>query len=633
MDSDPLDLQLQQQVQFSQLLNQISTEICKTLDLDEVLEVACHLLGQALGCSRVSVLIRKTDEDDFLITRGEYRQGEIASQIGLQLPIANDPHLQALMERPGVLAIARLEEAAELGDQGQAIAAALGIQSMLAVATRYQGQVNGILGLHQCDRQREWLPWEEALVEGVAGQLAIAINQARLYDEMRHRAERESLLRLVTNQIRQTLNLPVIQQTVVQEVRKLLNTDRVVIYKFDQDWNGTVVVEDVIAPWCSVLGEIGQDDCFSGNYAHLYLGGRVRAINDVEKAGLNTCHVEFLQRLQVKANLIVPIVIGAQLWGLLIAHECRSTRRWQRWETDLLEQLANQVAIAIQQAELYARSQAQTQQIRTTLEQLQTAQMQLIQSEKLSLLGQVTAGVAHEVNNAMNFVHANLPHAQGYAASLFEALDRYRQAAPEAHDRLDAIDEDLDLDYLRRDFPLMLQSMRDGASRVREVVLALRRFAHLDEANHKAIDLHESIDSCLVILRHRLDMGVKVTKEYGALPPIHCRAGQLNQVFLNLINNAIDAGGDATQLTIRSWQVDPQTVCISFKDNGPGVPLELRERIFEPLFTTKDKTEARGLGLSICREIVVNGHRGRLQCISSPGEGAEFQVELPIKLA
>jgi FOG: GAF domain len=259
---------------------------------------------------------------------------------------------------------------------------------MLAVATRYQGEMNGIIGLHQCDREREWTHWEQQLLEGVASQLAIAINQAKLYSKTRRQAERESLLRLIGNQIRSTLDLGTILETAVREVRQLLQCDRVIIYQFEDNWQGKVVVENMTVPWPSILGDMGADKCFRGDYAELYQQGRVKAINDIFNAGLEPCHVDFLDRLQVKANLIVPIVTSrseedsiptagssnlkfpGKLWGLLIAHECGDTRNWQRQEMELLSQLADQMAIAIQQAELYSKvreaavkSQAQTQQL------------------------------------------------------------------------------------------------------------------------------------------------------------------------------------------------------------------------------------------------------------------------------
>jgi two-component system NtrC family sensor kinase len=192
------------------------------------------------------------------------------------------------------LAVTKFLDFPGLNAQTRNIAEALEIKSMLAVATRYQGEMNGIIGLHQCDREREWTHWEQQLLEGVASQLAIAINQAKLYSKTRRQAERESLLRLIGNQIRSTLDLGTILETAVREVRQLLQCDRVIIYQFEDNWQGKVVVENMTVPWPSILGDMGADKCFRGDYAETLPARRVKAINDIFNAGLEPCHVDFL---------------------------------------------------------------------------------------------------------------------------------------------------------------------------------------------------------------------------------------------------------------------------------------------------------------------------------------------------
>jgi two-component system NtrC family sensor kinase len=301
-----------------------------------------------------------------------------------------------------------------------------------------------------------------------------------------------------------------------------------------------------------------------------------------------------------------------------------------------LQQLADQVAIAIQQAELYAQvqtaateSQAQAATLKATLEELQTTQMQLLQSEKLSSLGQMVAGVAHEINNAITFIHANLPYAQRYAHALIQAIALYEEGCPELPEAIAHAIAEQELDYVREDFPKLISSMQEGTKRIREIVLTLRNFSRLDEAERKVVDLHEGIDSTLVILQHRMKTGVTIEKIYGELPPVECHAGQINQVFLNLLTNALDAAGEKANITIQTWYEADQAT-ISIRDDGPGIPPELQERIFDPFFTTKEVGEGTGLGLSICYQIVVKGHQGRLQCCSQPGAGAEFRVVLPV---
>lgn len=634
--------ELHREVQMSQLLNEINNQVRSTLDLDEVLQAACHLLGETFNCSRVSILVNESEEGDWLITRGEYKTDDYTSQLGTRVPLADNPHLHRLMSQSGPLAVTRFLEFPSLGEETRQLVQALGIKSMLAIATSYQGKINGIIGLHQCDREREWSQWEQDLLEGVASQLAIAINQAQLYSATRAAAQRESLLRLITNQIRSTLDLNTVLNTAVRGVRKLLNTDRVVIYRFLEDWAGEIVVEDLHVPWPSIFGGIVADNCFKTDHAKLYKQGRVRAIDDIHNSGLNTCHADFLEQLQVKANLIVPINMPGYLWGLLIAHECHSTRHWKQGEIELLEQLGDQMAIAISQAELYQKVQdsatqyqAQAEELELTLNELKATQQQLIQSEKLSSLGQLVAGVAHEINNANNFVHANLFYIQEYVEALKKAVDIYEGEASKIPEEIAQLNEEVDLDYIRSDSPNLISSMQQGSDRIRKIVQNLRNFSRLDEAGIKPVNLSEGLESSLSMLQHRFSPELKIHKHYHVPGRVECHPAQMNQVFFNLIDNALDAiasnPGTEGELTLKISEPYPNWVSISIKDNGPGIAQEIQDEIFNPFFTTKPVGKGTGLGLSLCYQIIVKGHNGKIRCISE-GDGTEFILELPIKM-
>jgi signal transduction histidine kinase len=634
--------ELQREVQRSRLLNEINNQVRSTLDLDEVLQAACHLLGETFNCSRVSILVNESEAGDWLITRGEYKTDDYASQLGTRVPLADNPHLHQLMSQAEPLAVTRFSEFPGLGEETLQLVQSLGIKSMLAIAASYQGKVNGIVGLHQCDREREWSSWEQDLLEAVASQLAIAINQAQLYSATRAAAQRESLLRLITNQIRSTLDLKTVLKTAVRGVRKLLNTDRVVIYRFLEDWSGEIVVEDLHVPWPSIFGEIVADNCFKTDHAELYKQGRVRAIDDIHNSGLSPCHANFLAQLQVKANLIVPINMPGHLWGLLIAHECHSTRHWTQGEIELLEQLGVQMAIAISQAELYqkvqdsaAQYQAQTEQLKLTLQELKATQQQLIQSEKLSSLGQLVAGVAHEINNANNFIHANLFYIQEYVDALKQAVDIYESAASQIPPEIAELNEEVDLDYIRSDSTNLISSMQQGSDRIRKIVQNLRNFSRLDEAGAKPVNLSEGLESSLSMLQHRFPPELKIHKHYQAQRRVECHPAQINQVFFNLIDNALDAiaanPGTEGELTLSICEPYPHWVSISIKDNGPGISPEIQDEIFNPFFTTKPVGKGTGLGLSLCYQIIVKGHNGKIRCISE-GQGTEFIVELPLKM-
>ncbi|HEY9624429.1 MAG TPA: GAF domain-containing protein [Crinalium sp.] len=635
---------IQQQIQQLTLTNRIYSEICKTLDLNEMLANVCRLLGQAVNCDRIRILIAESDNQDVLMVRGEY-QADISPGVGVRVFTADHPHLQALINSPSLSEI--VWSSGSLRQDAAGTAAEwlddhyIGWASPLV----YQGQFHGVVefirrGYFPEDGNTAyWTHTEQQLITEVIQRLTAAIDQAKCHEAVQHQMQRESLLRLITNQIHRTLDLDVILQTAVQEVRRFLKTDRVLIYQFGEQWQGKVVIEEVGEGWQSTLGDFSQDNCFSADYARLYEGGRVRAIDNILEAGLDSCHVEFLQRLQVKANLIVPILTGGKLWGLLLAHECCNPRAWQTWEAELLRQIATQMAIAIQQAELYAQVQAsatqaqsQTQQLQDTLDELKNTQMQLVQTEKLSSLGQMVAGVAHEINNAINFIHANLPYAQSYADALEQTVRIYESHYPQPA-AIAELNASVELDYVRQDFPKLLQSMKEGTKRVREIVLTLRNFSRVDESNRKPINLHEGLESTLLILQHRMKAGAKVIKQYGQIPLVECHAGQINQVFLNILSNALDAAGNQAEITIKTWSINSNWVGISIADNGPGIPADIQARIFDPFFTTKEIGQGTGLGLSICYQIICQGHGGQIRCISQPGQGTEFRIELPVSNA
>ena len=299
---------------------------------------------------------------------------------------------------------------------------------------------------------------------------------------------------------------------------------------------------------------------------------------------------------------------------------------------------------ALRRSEAQAREQAQ--QLSKALYELQRSQSQLIQNEKMSSLGQLVAGIAHEINNPTSFIHGNVHHAKEYVDDLLEVLKLYQQALPNSPVEIEDKVEAIDLEFLVKDLPKLLESMGMGAKRVLDIVQSLKNFSRVDESQMKAVDIHTGIDSTLMILQNRLDGRVKqrvirVIKEYGILPAVECLPGPLNQVFMNILTNAIEAleglvvsGNSPTknpQIWIRTAVTDANEVTISIADNGPGIPQKLLNKIFDPFFTTQPIGKGTGLGLSVCYQIVVEKHGGQLQCISAPGEGAEFVIKIPIR--
>ena len=299
-----------------------------------------------------------------------------------------------------------------------------------------------------------------------------------------------------------------------------------------------------------------------------------------------------------------------------------------------------------------AELEEKNQLLETAMVELKQAQIQLIQQEKMSGLGQLVAGIAHEVNNPMNFISGNLRHLKESTQDLLEFVNVYRQQ-PQTSPEVEQLADEIDLEFLQQDLPSMLTSMQVGAERIRQIVLSLRNFSRMDEAALKLVDIHEGIDNTLLILQHRLKAkldrsAVDVVKDYAPLPLVECYAGQLNQALMNVLLNSIDAleeretheqkqaeqasatiDGSPKQITIRTHKLPNNWIEIEIADNGGGISAIIQQRMFEPFFTTKPVGKGTGMGLSISYQIIVEKHHGKLTCRSEQGHGTEFVIHIP----
>ncbi|WP_242030852.1 MULTISPECIES: ATP-binding protein [unclassified Limnothrix] len=343
------------------------------------------------------------------------------------------------------------------------------------------------------------------------------------------------------------------------------------------------------------------------------------------------------------------VLSGIAVWWWVLTDESRELAEEEldnqnlQLQQEVRDREAAEAALQDLAKDLEQRVKQRTAQLSEALTVLKKAQTQLVQTEKMSSLGQMVAGVAHEINNPVNFIHGNLEHACNYVQDVLALLVAYQLAFPKATPEILELADEIDVTFVQEDLPKLLKSMRVGTDRIREIVLSLRTFSRLDEAEVKSVDIHAGLDSTLMILSNRLKAtdqrpAIQIQKHYGELSPIECYAGQMNQVFMNLLTNAIDAidedkRGDREppQIAITTTLADPETVQIVITDNGPGIAPEVQRNLFDAFFTTKDVGKGTGLGLSIAQQIVVERHGGRLTCRSELNHSTSFLIEIPMR--
>ncbi len=447
----------------------------------------------------------------------------------------------------------------------------------------------------------------------------------------RAQAEREAMLNRIAGRIRASLELDEIVQSTVEEIVNLLHLERAAFGWYDPQ-----------SKMLQILWESCQSDCPKAAIEFEPYSVENLSVRSGQSEPIilsNETWVEGAsQPIALNANsyLAVPVQTQNQPQGYLICSHATHWF-WNPEEIQLIEAVADQLAIAITQSHLYTQTQDQVKLLNSALTELKQTQTHLVQSEKMSSLGQMVAGIAHEINNPVNFISANLPHTTKYTKDLLDLVSLYKQTFPEVPPKIADFAEEIELEFIEEDLPHILNSMKIGTERIRSIVLSLRNFSRLDESDKKQADIHEGMENTLLLLSNRIKNGIYVVKRYGKVPSVECYPSQLNQVFMNLLSNAIDALNEIDRLdkiiTISTGVVREnggKFLKVAIADNGPGIPDSIKDQLFNPFFTTKPVGQGTGLGLAISYKIVVDGHGGTIKISQVPGGGTEFLVKIPI---
>ncbi|MCL1472109.1 ATP-binding protein [Argonema antarcticum] len=484
---------------------------------------------------------------------------------------------------------------------------------------------------------------------GIIGTAIDVTHRVQAEYQLTQLLQREKLLNRLTNQIRNTLDFNTIIETAIDEIHQFLQISRCqfVWYYHERSEPYWEVVKEACNP--------GNPD-LRGRYEANKIGSlpgklldlEILRIEDLENVS-DPVWQQLVSTFGFTSLLAIPMQSRNGAIGVINCIHTGQARPWIDSEVELLLAVMDQLAIAVNQAELYAQAKEKAEELERSLHKLKTTQAQLIQTEKISNLGQLVAGIAHEVNNPVAFICGNLHIAKHYSFDLLKHLQLYRAAYPNPTAEIKAHAEEMDLEFTIEDLPKMLSSMVLGTDRIREIMESLRNFSRVDRSEAKPVNIHEGLDSTLTILQHRLKKqskrpAIQVIKEYGDLPLVECYSGQMNQVFMNILANAIDAIDEYNSgrtyaeielnpniIRIRTELVDHLHVAIRIKDNGPGIPETVLSRLFDSFFTTKPVGKGTGLGLSISYKIVTEIHKGQIECISAPGKGTEFAIEIPIE--
>ncbi|MEZ2277994.1 MAG: cache domain-containing protein [Microcoleus sp.] len=478
--------------------------------------------------------------------------------------------------------------------------------------------------------------------------LVIAIMAAvvalKLFAKDRLHTRTEALLHRLTSRTRASLDVDRILKTTVEELGSILDLDRTIFGWYDPRKDRLEFCSEYYREGLSSrLGVFGAESGPCGDLAARLQRGEsvtLRKVTDIDTlVSQESQHL----RLKNRQYAAVPVLTQTNRLGYLFA--CSQWQFGTPDEVELLEAIADSLAIAISQSQRQEQIQEQLKLLEEVLTKLRRTEAHLVQREKITILGKLTAGIAREINNPINFIYGHLLHINDYLQDLFIIIQLYSEKYPESVREIEEEKEKIDLDFVSQDLPQIINTLKIGSGRIRDTILALQKFSTPDDSDKTYVNLQEGIDDILVLFASRLDHKISLVKQYNNIPLVLCYGGQINQVFASIISNAIDAmntSDNQEQIIIVKTEVveypEGRFIAVSIANNGPSIPPEIQRRIFDPFFTTKSVTEFTGLGLSLGNKIIAEVHGGRLW-VESPFEfpfesqnagGVDFVVELPI---
>lgn len=656
-----VEAELQQQLQREQVLSEITNQIRQSLDLDILLKSAVEQLCALFQVSRCSFFTYTDQPNPQLVLSAQaYSQPEWEAALSHPLLTSDHPRFLKLLANDRVRPVSDIWQEPSLAtSEKESLSSTLRIRAYLSVRTAFKNHPNGIIFLDQCERRRNWTKDEVSLLGTVAAQLGIAVAHAdlladeqkqrqdlklqnrRLQEEIAHRnqaekalakqLEKAELLEQIVQQIRQSLEPQLIFRTAVTQVRQLLAADRVCIYRFIEDTDhaqGMMVAEEVLPEFPSALTAHVRDRCFGDQYANRYQSGRFQAVADIHEAGLSDCHIEILAQFHIRANLVLPLLQGDNLWGLLCIHQCSGPRSWQPDEIEFVQKIANQLGIALYQAELLLKEQHQrhvlsvrsqeltfnNQQLATAKQEAETAQKKAEQANRAK--STFLANMSHELRTPLNAILgfsqliSRDPSTPNYQLEQLEIINR-------SGEHLLALINDV----------LTMSKIEAGRSSLHSQIVDLPL-------------LLDTVESMLGIKAKQKRLTLLINR--GPNPPQYIRTdpGKLRQVLMNLLSNAIKfTTSGHVQLHLESSALDtsessdaPPLLELRFTvtDTGSGIAPEELKLLFEPFAQTetgRQSQEGTGLGLAISRQFVqLMGGNLTAQSIHNQGTTFTFNI-------